>query len=142
MTIPLFLMTIKRILWPPWTTEAVQALNYLLLVALGAFIAQPYIDTFSSSGAFGWLSRHLGTYEDTMGVVMVLIGASAHLALWRNWQQWERVGLAFAGCLWTFWAATFWVSNPHGTGWVIYGVLALSCVWSVGRLAADRAVGY
>jgi hypothetical protein len=129
--------TVRRILWPPWQTEAVQALNYALTVVIGLILAWPTFDTFAEVPKFGWLFIHLADREDLIGEAMVALGLLGSAALWFNWHRVQRIAIAVAGCLWVAGAAAFWVTEPHGIAWAMELLLALSCLWAIARLAVD-----
>jgi hypothetical protein len=128
----------RRIIWPVWESDAVQSLNYGALTFFGFILSRPQFEVFGSATTFQWLQEVVGSAEDEIGYVLILLGLVSHIALWFKWYIGQRIGIALAGCVWTMAAGTFWAGNPHGVAWSVYTVLSLSCLWAAGRLASER----
>lgn len=122
-------------------TELLELFCAVALLTWGLVVGNPLNDTFATSTAFRAL-RQTGMPEWLFGLLFLLTGAVQMVALARWREELRALAGLVAGGLWTFLSATIFISNPRGTGWSTYGVIALAAFGCVVRLAIDASHGY
>ena len=101
-----------------------------LCTLYGLFLLMPW-DTYGSSKAFNVLAGWLP--EWTAGLLFLVIGGRWFIGVMLEQRFPRRLNSFFAFALYTLWAVMIGVANLPGLGWLIYGGMAMLCLWACYR---------
>jgi hypothetical protein len=120
--------------------EFCELISGVMMLAWGVWLLMPWA-TFASSKGFAGMALigSLGGYwsvnpEIPWGILLAWIGITEIGALVLDQYRVRFLSAVGASMAWTFMSVTFAVSNPQGTGVIIYPGLALVAAWAAWRI--------
>lgn len=97
-------------------------------VAIGAWLLNPFIDTFASSKAYeAFLDLFLP--EWVWGIAMICGGFAGMLALYKDNHRWRERLTFGSAAIWCLFAWVFIVGNSAGVGAPAFMVYAGAAIW-------------
>lgn len=93
------------------------------LMSLG--LLNPRTNKYWQAPTFDAL-RATGVEKWQFGLVYLLAATLMFWALYKGYPGYRAVTNTIAGAVMMFFAVTLFISNPVGTGWAVYGAVALS----------------